>query len=222
MMSVADRYRHVLESIQEIAVKCGRDPKEITLVAVTKGHSLEHVMPAYEAGCRDFGENRLLEVLEKISKTPDDLRWHLIGTLQKKKVPKAVGTFALIHSVDTFALAQKISQYSERSGVETPILLQVNTSGEEAKHGLSPEDWKHVYEDVIKLPGISVHGLMTMAPLIEDKSRIRDCFSRLRELRDELQLTRHLSMGMTNDYPIAIAEGATILRIGTAIFGRIV
>lgn len=220
MLSIADRYCHLLASIQEIAVKCGRDPKDITLVAVTKGHSLEHVMAAYEAGCRDFGENRLQEVLGKMAQAPHDLRWHLIGTLQKKKVPKVVGTFALIHSVDTWELAQKISQHSEKSGVETPILLQANTSGEEAKHGLSPEGWKLVFEDAVKLPGISIHGLMTMAPLVEDKFCIRRCFSRLRELRDELQLTGHLSMGMTHDYPIAIAEGATLLRIGTAIFGE--
>ncbi|MGA8165564.1 MAG: YggS family pyridoxal phosphate-dependent enzyme [Waddliaceae bacterium] len=219
-MSVADRYCHLLESIQEIALKCGRDPKEIALIAVTKGHSLDDVMPAYEAGCRDFGENRLQEGLGKIAEAPQDLHWHLIGTLQKKKVSKAIGPFALIHSVDTWELAQKISQQSEKRGVVTPVLLQANTSGEEAKHGLSSEGWKLIFDDVKKLPGIVVQGWMTMAPFVDDENLIGRTFSRLRELRDELQPTGHLSMGMTHDYPIAIAEGATLLRIGTAIFGK--
>jgi len=225
-MPVGEKYLHVQSKIDEIAVKCGRDPKEISLVAVTKGYELDHVMPAYDAGCRDFGESRLQEVLDKIPNAPDDLRWHLIGTLQKNKVRKVVGKFVLIHSVDSSDLAAKISQCSQEVGVVTPVLLQANTSGEQSKHGLTPEEWTSIFGEVVNLPGISVKGLMTMAPLEGDEIVIRNCFSKLRELREDLQKMAgedvripHLSMGMTHDYPYAIAEGATILRIGTAIFG---
>ncbi|MFQ5728900.1 MAG: YggS family pyridoxal phosphate-dependent enzyme [Waddliaceae bacterium] len=226
-MTVAENFRQIQREIEDIAKKCGRDPAEITLVAVTKGHSLEHVMPAYEAGCRDFGENRVQEGLSKISHAPQDLRWHLIGTLQKNKVRKVIGTFVLIHSVDSLDLAKKLSECSQEKGIVTPILLQANTSGEKAKHGLQPEEWKNNFEKVLRLPGILVKGLMTMAPLENDEGVIRRCFSNVRELREDLQKIAgegikmaHLSMGMTHDYSIAIEEGATILRIGTAIFGE--
>lgn len=211
-------YLDIVKEIQDIARQCGRDPSDITLVAVTKGHALNEVMPAYEAGCRDFGENRVPEALTKIPLAPDDILWHFIGTLQKNKVRKVVGKFALIHSVDSVDLAQKISQMSQEMGVTTPVLLQSNTSEEKAKHGLTPDAWRAKIEEVLALPGIAVEGLMTMAPYVQDERILRQCFVRLRRLRDDINL-HHLSMGMTNDYRIAIEEGATLLRIGTAIFG---
>lgn len=226
MNSVADNYKAILEEIENSAQKCGRDPSEIALVAVSKGHSLDHILPAYQLGCKKFGENRIQEALEKIEKAPSDIQWHFIGTLQLNKVRKAIGKFAMIHSVDTPDLAKKIAHYSQELGLVTPILLQVNTSSEKSKHGLSPEDWKKSLEEIFELPGIRIEGLMTMAPFIEDEILIRRCFSRLREFRDELNqvahnqfFLKHLSMGMSHDFHLGIEEGATLLRIGTAIFG---
>lgn len=226
-MSVAEHYLKLLHTIHDTAIKYGRNPSDISLIAVTKGHPLEHVMPAYHAGCRDFGENRVQEALSKIPNAPKDLRWHLIGTLQKNKVCKVIGKFVLIHSVDTLELAQKISKCSQEQQIITPILLQTNTTGETTKHGLTPEQWKHVFENMLALPNINIQGLMTMASFVDDEKVTRKCFSRLRMLQDELQglageraHLKDLSMGMTHDYPQAIAEGATLLRIGTAIFGE--
>jgi len=221
-MAARDRYRHLLEEISETALACGRNPKEITLVAVSKGYPWDLVQPAYDAGCRVFGESRMQEALAKITAAPTDIHWHFIGTLQKNKVAKAIGAFSLIHSVDTPELALKISQCSQERGVVTPILLQVNTSGEASKHGLSEELWKPHLESLFQLPAIRIEGLMTMAPFVEEEKVIRRCFSRLREMRDRYELNhltlRHLSMGMSHDYRIAVQEGATLLRIGTAIF----
>lgn len=221
-MTVAENTTHLLKEIATIAHSVGRDPNEITLVAVTKNYPLEHVLPAYHAGCRHFGENRVQEALPKIEEAPSDLHWHLIGTLQKKKVPKVIGKFALIHSVDSPDLAQKISTCSQEKNIITPILLQVNTSGEATKHGLCPEAWRQALDQIASLPGIRLDGLMTMAPFTEDKEVIRACFRTLRLFRDELQpnipTLRHLSMGMTHDFSIAITEGATLLRIGSALF----
>lgn len=216
-------YHSILTDIRRIALECERDPSEIGLIAVTKGYPYDQVTSVYEAGCRDVGENRVEEALDKIVQSPQDLRWHFIGSLQTKKVNKIIGKFSLIHSVDTPQLAHKISTCSQREGVITNILLQVNTSGEKAKHGLTPEEWKRAIPEIINLPHINVLGLMTMAPFTDNEIIIRACFRKLRQLRDDLEKITgkplpHLSMGMSNDYSIAIQEGATLLRIGTAIF----
>lgn len=212
-------YPYVLDRVAATARNCGRDPSEITLVAVTKGHSWTEIQPAYREGCRDFGENRIPEAREKIAQAPTDVYWHFIGALQKNKVRKAIESFVLIHSVDTFELAKKISDCSIEMNRIARILLQVNTSGELTKQGLSKENWRRNIGKTLELPALSVEGLMTMAPFVEDERVIRNSFIQLRLLRDEFNL-RHLSMGMSHDYPIAIEEGATILRIGTAIFGN--
>lgn len=219
-------YQHILEHIAEVAELCGRDASSITLIAVSKGHPWNVFAPAYDSGCRDFGESHLIEAQAKMNEAPSDIRWHLIGTLQKNKVRKAIGSFALIHSVDTFELAEKISQCSEDTHHVTSILLQVNTSGEATKHGLSPQEWQRYIEPLLALPAIRIDGLMTMAPLVEDEKIIRSCFANLRKMSDSLapQLRpqhpfRQLSMGMSHDYPLAIEEGATMLRIGTALIG---
>lgn len=193
--------------------------KDITLVAVTKHHSVQEIKDLYDAGCRVFGENKLQEALPKIQEMPADCSWHMIGTLQKNKVRKAIESFMLIESVDNPELAEKISSVSQELGQVTPVLLQVNVSEEKSKHGLSINDWKEAYPRVKELPGIRIDGLMTMAPFIDDKPYIRRCFSRLRRLRDELPgIGHHLSMGMSHDYKEAIAEGATIVRIGSLLF----
>jgi pyridoxal phosphate enzyme (YggS family) len=175
------------------------------------------MLPLYNQGCRHFAENRVDAALEKMELLPEDIQWHLIGTLQKNKVRKVIGKFALIHSVDTPELAKKISDCSLEAGLKTPILLQVNTSGEASKHGLSFEEWQKNYPEVANFEGIMIKGLMTMAPLVDDEKIIRTTFARLRELGKVLKL-QHLSMGMSQDFPLAIAEGATLLRIGSALF----
>lgn len=224
-MSVAEKYLQLRQEVAEIARRCGRDPAHITLVAVTKGYSLEHVLHAYEAGCRDFGESRVQGALEKLSRAPKDIRWHFIGNLQKNKVRKVIGKFALIHSVDGIELAKKISDCSVEAGCVTSVLLEANTSGERTKHGMPPSGWKEAIRDVGAMAGIHIEGLMTMAPLVEDERVIRQTFAGLRALRDDLEgmlgekgALPHLSMGMTHDYRIAIEEGATLLRVGTALF----
>lgn len=226
MMLAADSYYKILQHIHEIAKQCGRNPNELTLVAVSKNHPWDKIKGVYDAGCRDFGENKVQEALLKIPEAPENIAWHLIGTLQKNKVRKAVGQFSLIHSVDSLSLAEKISECSEELNLKTTILLQVNTSGEKTKQGLTTEEWRANISTLLDLSNIEIAGLMTIAPETADKSIIRDCFARLRLFKDQLNNDnpsinlRHLSMGMSNDYPLAIAEGATILRIGTAIFGE--
>ncbi len=210
-------YQAIKENIADIAKKCGRDPNEITLVAISKGIGWEEMQLAYANGCRDFGENRLAEAESKTAKGPSDIQWHFIGTLQKNKVRKVVERFDLIHSIDSLELAKKISHVSEEIGVPMRIFLEANTSGESSKHGATPDEWKRNYEILSKLPFLEVEGLMTMAPLVSDEQVIRQCFAELRKLCNELRL-KHLSMGMSHDYPIAIEEGATFLRIGTKIF----
>ncbi|MFT4552249.1 MAG: pyridoxal phosphate enzyme (YggS family) [Chlamydiales bacterium] len=224
MVNISRNLSKLKYEIDMIAQRAGRDPEEITLVAVSKQHPVNSVLLAYNAGCLDFGENRVLEAVEKIRRAPDDARWHFVGNLQSGRVSKAVASFSLIHSVDSKGLAERISESSKKAGKITEILLQVNTSGEESKNGLTPEEWEECFKDIVALKGIRVKGLMTMAPLTKDKEIIRGTFARLREFRDKInpysrEEVFHLSMGMSNDYEIAIEEGATILRIGTEIFG---
>jgi pyridoxal phosphate enzyme (YggS family) len=220
------RYHYVVQSIKEKAVACGRRSQEILLIAVSKTASVESIQSIYQAGCREFGESRVQEALEKIPCLPHDCQWHLVGSLQSNKVGKAISAFHLIHSVNTPLLAQKISQASQTQGITTSILLQVNTSGEKSKQGLSAEEWQHSLEAINQLSHLKIEGLMTMAPYTEDQRVIRSCFRQLYQLREAWRgqmkdplLFQHLSMGMSHDYLIAIEEGATLLRIGTAIFG---
>lgn len=201
------------------------DLKGVTLVAVSKGRSVTEMLKVYAAGVRDFGENRVQEAFEKMEQMPADVRWHFIGKLQSNKISKVIGRFVLIHSVDSAELARKISRSSLQRGLRTPILLEANTSGETSKSGLRPEEWEAVFPVLLDLEGIEVKGLMTMAPLTDNASIIRDSFAKLRQLRDRLQSRggkevdlSTLSMGMSSDHVIAIEEGATLVRIGTAIF----
>lgn len=212
-----NHYAKICRNVAQLARDCGRTPEEIRVIAVSKNQPVEAMQEVYAAGCRDVGENRVQEALAKIPAFPTDLRWHLIGTLQANKVRKVIGRFACIHSVDDVALAERLSVCSGEAGVVTSLLLQVNTSGEPTKQGLSVEDWRVQIDAVLRLPHLSIEGLMTMAPYQAEEGVIRTCFSRLRAFKEELGLV-HLSMGMSGDYPIAIQEGATLLRIGSAIF----
>jgi len=226
-MTVRESYTLIRKKIDHIAVNCGRDPKDITLVSVSKRFPWDYVRGAYDAGCRCFGENNVQEALDKIMCAPEDTGWHLIGTLQRKKVNKVIGKFSLIHSVDSVALAEKISTRSLEKGIKTRILLQVNVSCEESKCGFTEEELFESLSDLIALKGVIIEGLMTMAPLTDDQDIVRQCFKGLKICLDKINATvpenskmNHLSMGMTYDYHIAIEEGATLLRIGSAIFGE--
>lgn len=215
-MNIQENYAKVLENISKIT------KEEIILVAVTKGRPIEDVLSLYHLGCRNFGENRLPDAFSKIENTPKDINWHFIGSLQKNKVKKAIGHFALIHGVDSYELASKISECSLELDTISPILLQVNTSGEATKHGFSEELLLENFDKLKSLPGLKIEGLMTMAPLSEDEKIIRKCFSGLRELQEKLNnksnILKTLSMGMSHDYEIALQEGSTMLRIGSALF----
>lgn len=225
-MNMQTHYHQIVQSIREKALACGRNPQEVSLIAVSKTCSIESIQSVYQEGGREFGESRIQEALEKIPFLPHNCKWHFMGNLQSKKVGKAILAFHLIHSVDTPLLAQKISSASQAKGMTTSILLQVNTSGEKTKQGLSAEDWEHSLEEVNQLSNLKIEGLMTMAPYVEDPQIIRSCFRKLYQLREtwrqrmkDPQAFYHLSMGMSHDYLIAIEEGATLVRIGSAIFG---
>lgn len=217
-MSIAKNLQEIRQDIENLALRYGRSPNEITLVAVTKGHTSEEIQALYDAGQRLFGESRQQEAAMKMEKAPSDISWHFIGTLQKNKVRKVIGKFNLIHAVDSPELAAVISRCSLETGLNTQILLQVNTSGEASKHGLNSDQWRKHLDEIMQLPAISIQGLMTMAPADCNEIQARQYFETLRLFRDELKL-HHLSMGMSHDYPWAIAEGATLLRIGSKLFG---
>lgn len=224
---LAQNIAHVRERIGEAALKVGRDPAEVTLVAVSKTRPVELVEWAYNLGVTDFGENRVQEALPKIARFhPPALRWHLIGHLQSNKAGKVAGLFSSVQSVDSVYLAQKLSRYAQEAGVCLSILLQVNVAGEASKEGMTPDEAPELARQIVSLPALTVEGLMTIAPLVEDPEEVRPVFRALRHLRDRLraQITAstwpHLSMGMTDDYGVAIEEGATLVRVGRAIFGE--
>lgn len=225
-MSFVENYLGLLEDIQSIATKCGRQLSEIRLVAVSKGHPWDEIKPVYEVGCRDFGENRWEEAFKKMEQAPNDIRWHFIGHLQKNKVRKVVGRFSLIHSVDSYELAEKIATVSQEMKLTSAILLQINIFGEQSKQGMTANECLENFEKIKNLSGLNIQGLMTMAPLSEDKGLISSGFESLRLLKERLNNDFHplnqlpyLSMGMSQDYQIAIAQGANLLRIGSKIWG---
>lgn len=216
---IKENFLSIQNEIAKASVLSGRRPRDIKLVAVTKNVSWEKAHELYDLGQRDFGENRFQDAKPKIEVAPTDCRWHFIGTLQANKVRRVINRFVLIHSVDTLELAQKIAQHSLQENRTTSILLQVNTSGELSKHGLSVEGWLKNMDTVLQLPNLQVEGLMTMAPINADEKKVRAYFSRLREMRDKIGVptVKHLSMGMSRDFGWAIEEGATIVRLGSAL-----
>jgi pyridoxal phosphate enzyme (YggS family) len=196
-----------------------RSPDEITLVAVTKGFDAQAIRDAFDCGLRDFGENRVQEADGKIEQLSDlraSVTWHMVGHLQSNKAKIAAQIFDIIHSVDSMKLARTLN---ERIQKPLSVLLQVNVAGEEPKSGFAVEEIAPAAQEIMKLPNLQVKGLMTIAPLVDNPEEVRPVFRKLRELRDSLGL-EHLSMGMTDDFEVAIEEGATIVRIGRAIFGQ--
>jgi hypothetical protein len=220
---VARNLESVRERIEHAASRTGRDPREVTLVAVSKGRSLEMIHEAAQAGQRVFGENRAQELRDKIDRLAVDLEWHFIGHLQRNKVNMVIGKAALVHSVDSRRLLEAVASRAEELEIVQDILLQVNVSGEESKYGMEEESMEGMLEAALALPAVRVRGLMTIAPL-EAEEKTRPCFRRLRELRDVLARDFSpldlgiLSMGMTQDFEVALEEGANMVRIGTAIF----
>lgn len=226
-MTIKENLERVRERIARAAERAGRLPSEITIVAVTKTFGPDAVMEAIRAGIADVGENRVQEFLEKSKAVNLPCRWHLVGHLQTNKVSKAIGRFALIQSVDSLRLAEHLNSAGAKAGATTDVLLEVNTSGEESKYGLRPEETVETCGGIARLPSLRVRGLMTVGPLVTDAPIISAAFARLRDLREEIAGARfenvsmeHLSMGMTDDFEIAIAEGSTIIRLGRILFGE--
>jgi PLP dependent protein len=223
---VAGALARVRQRIHAAALRAGRDPGHVTLVAVSKGADADRVLRAVEAGQRDFGENRVAEALAKQealrARGTDGLRWHFVGRLQRNKVRRILGAVEVIHSVDRLELAQEIAR---RAAHPVDVLVEVNTSGEDAKAGVAPERLTDLVTAMLALPELRLRGLMTMAPRVPQPEDARPCFRRLAGLQRELHMQfpdagiRDLSMGMSQDYEIAVEEGATLVRVGTAIFG---
>lgn len=236
---IAENLAEVRAQITQACDRAHRTPQSVTLVAVCKTHPVSVIREAVAAGITDLGENRAEEAVPKIETLTAEghaaLRWHMIGHVQSRKAKLVVPHFALVHSVDSLKLAQKLAQLAQEHGTRLEVLVQMNVSGESSKEGIAAHGWSHDAEtraavldtmrQMMALPSLHVCGLMTIAPFTDDESVVRPVFASLRGLRDALQQTLgvalpHLSMGMTDDFPIAIEEGATIVRIGRAIFGE--
>jgi pyridoxal phosphate enzyme (YggS family) len=218
-MDIAQNLQAIERRIALAAHRAGRSPDEITLIAVTKGLTAQVVDDAVKAGISHIGENRVQEAMEKIghlSTLQPRPTWHMIGHLQTNKVKTAVEIFDIIHSIDSLRLAQALSGRAKKI---IPVLLQVNIAQEEPKSGFSEIELSKAIVEITRLPGLAIKGLMTIAPLVSDPEEVRPIFRRLRELRDSLGL-EHLSMGMSDDFEVAVEEGATMLRIGRAIFAE--
>jgi len=225
MSAIEENLERVRANISAAAQKAGRSVEEVRLVAVSKTHPAESVREAHHAGQNLFGESRVQEARAKIPELPSSLEWHFIGHLQKNKIRHALPLFELFHSVDSLALASDINRIADEIGSRPRVLLEVNVSGEGSKYGFRPEVLQAEIENLLALPRLTIEGLMTIPPLAPEAESSRKFFVKLRELRDSLQTEfqlrlPELSMGMTNDYPVAVEEGATMVRVGTAIFGE--
>ncbi len=217
MPDIKQNYLNVLESVKKAAENCGRDPGSVRLIAVSKTKPIEYVVKAAEAGAVDFGENRPQELAAKQAEMPE-LRWHQIGTLQRNKVRHIVGKCALIHSVDSLALALEINKRAKAAGLVQDVLIQVNITGEETKSGIEPSELEALLNEIKSMDAVNPVGLMTISVAGSTPDENREVFSKLKKLADRFGL-KELSMGMTHDYVEAIECGATMVRVGTAIFG---
>lgn len=221
-----DNLIQVEQNIEEACRRAGRDRSEVTLIAVSKTKPVETLQEAYDLGVRVFGENKVQEMADKYEVLPKDIRWHLIGHLQRNKVKYIIDKAVLIHSVDSLRLAQTIEKEAKKHNLTAHILIEVNVAREESKFGIFPEDLEALVDEIAKLPHIQVDGLMTIAPFVSDPEENRPVFRELRKLSVDISAKKVdnvnmsvLSMGMTNDYQVAIEEGATMVRVGTGIFG---
>ena len=223
---IKENLKQVLSIIEE-AKKDSPYHQDVTLVAVSKTHPAEDIQEAYDAGIRDFGENKVQELMTKIDVLPQDIRWHLIGHLQRNKVKYIIGRTYLIHSVDSLRLAEEISKQAIKKNVNVNILVEINIGDEESKFGISADEVKVLVRDIAKLDNIKVQGLMCVAPYVVDSEENRAFFHKIKDLSVDIMKENIdnvsmnvLSMGMSNDYQVAIEEGATMVRIGSNLFGK--
>lgn len=224
---VVENLAKVEKKICAACERAGRKREEVTLIAVSKTKPVSMIEELLPGGTRDFGENKVQELCDKYEQLPKDIRWHLIGHLQRNKVKYVVDKACLIHSVDSLRLAEAISAEGQKKGITVPVLIEVNVAGEETKFGVKPEEAEGLIREIAKLPSISVRGLMTIAPYVENPEDNRVHFANLKKLCVDIKNKNIdnvsmdiLSMGMTGDYEVAIEEGATMVRVGTGIFGE--
>lgn len=220
---------HLIEvnrRIEQACIRSGRDPKEVTLIAVSKTKPVPMLEEAYAAGARNFGENKVQEIVAKKPELPEDIRWHMIGHLQRNKVGQVLGKTVLIHSVDSLRLAQQIETDAAKAGLDVDILLEVNVAREESKYGFMLEEVEDAIMTIKDFPHVHIKGLMTIAPFVENPEENRGIFKKLFEFAVDIDKKNIdnvtmdvLSMGMTGDYEVAVEEGATMVRVGTGIFG---
>lgn len=224
---IAENMKVVQKKIETACEKSGRSKEEVTLIAVSKTKPVSMLQEAYDTGCRDFGENKVQELVDKYEQLPKDIRWHMIGHLQRNKVKYIVDKVYMIHSVDSLRLAEEISKEAVKKGVTVSILLEVNVAQEETKFGASAQDVAALAEEIAKLPNIVIKGLMTIAPNVLNAEENREVFRKLKQIAVDITQKNidninmgELSMGMTGDYEVAVMEGATYVRVGTGIFGE--
>ena len=226
-MGVCENYKVIEKKVEQACIRAGRKREDDTLIAVSKTKPISMIQELLPLGVRDFGENKVQELTEKEELLPKDIRWHMIGHLQRNKVKYVVGKACMIHSVDSLRLAEEISKEALKKQISVPILVEVNVAGEESKFGVSVQEAPSLIEQICCLPGLQVKGLMTIAPYVEDPEENRIVFRNLRKLSVDIREKNFdnvtmdiLSMGMTGDYEVAIEEGATHVRVGTGIFGE--
>ncbi len=226
-IGIAENVRHVEENIRKACERAGRKVEDVTLIAVSKTKPVAMLEEAYACGCRHFGENKVQELVDKYEQLPKDIKWHMIGHLQRNKVKYIVDKAYLIHGVDSLRLAEEISKEAVKKKVTAHILIEVNLAAEETKFGTTKEEAIQLVEQIAALPSICVEGLMTIAPYVENAEKNRQYFSDLYQLSVDIMKKNIdninmnvLSMGMTGDYEVAVEEGATYIRVGTGIFGE--
>jgi len=226
MSNIVKNLNDIRDRITEAANRVKRNPEEVTLIAVSKTKPVSMLLEAYENGCRDFGENKVQEILEKFDDMPKDTRFHMIGHLQRNKVKYIIDKVVMIHSVDSLRLAEEISKEAIKKQVDMDILIEVNIAEEDTKFGIHKEEALELIKAIAQLPNIHIKGLMTIAPYVENQEENRVHFAKLRQLAVDIMHENIdnvkvdvLSMGMTGDYEIAIEEGSTYIRVGTGIFG---
>lgn len=224
---VVENLKEVEAKVCAACTKAGRAREEVLLIAVSKTKPMSMIEELLAVGTKDFGENKVQELCDKYEVLPKDIHWHLIGHLQTNKVKYVVDKVCMIHSVDSLRLAETISKEAQKKGVIVPVLIEVNVAEEESKFGVSVEETEGLVREIAVLPGIQVQGLMTIAPFVDDPEENRPVFSKLKKLYVDIKeknidnvAMSVLSMGMTNDYEVAIEEGATMVRVGTGIFGE--
>ncbi len=222
-----ENLKQVEANVKAACERAGRNREDVTLIAVSKTKPVEMLQEIYDEGVRDFGENKVQELCEKIEHMPSDIKWHMIGHLQRNKVKYIIDKVELIHSVDTYRLAEEINIQAKKHGIVVPILVEVNIAGEESKFGTSAEDAMLLVEEISALENVRIKGLMTIAPYVEDAEENRLYFRKIKQLSVDITnknidnvSMEILSMGMTGDYQVAIEEGATMVRVGTGIFGE--